>query len=89
MSYPPETRAPQLNYADPQLNRFDRDRGAVGPPGQGYRRLGLGLGLGLLLLGYSLGEYRSREEIQFCFAVGGFLLGAAIPSIQPRRRTDN
>ena len=84
-----ETRAPQLSYADPQLNQDDRDRRADGSAGQGFRRLGFGLGLGLLLLGYSLAEHRNREEIQFCFTVGGFLFGAAIPSIKPRRRADN
>jgi hypothetical protein len=94
MIYEPERQAsrpspPPLSYADPQLVRDDRDRRADGFPGQGFRRLGFGFGLGLLLLGISLAEYRSREEIQFCFAVGGFLFGAALPSIRPPRRMDN
>jgi hypothetical protein len=77
---------PPLSYADPALNREDRFRGRdPDGEGHGWRRLGFGFGLGFILLGIAFGEWPSREEAQFCLAVGGFVLGAAIPSIRPRR----
>ena len=79
-----EQRLP-LNYADPALVREDRERRRDGTFGQGLRRLGFGIGLGFILIGVAAAAYPHREEALFWLGIGGFLFGAAIPSIQPRR----
>ena len=83
-----EPRLP-LNYADPALVREDRERRRDGTTGQGMRRLGFGFGLAFILIGYGVMEHPSREEALFWLGLGGFLFGAAVPSLQPRRTSND